>query len=363
MKRLVTILRRRARIVDYFWLLVAQKMKEYAIFLCHRPDFFGEITQFRLTLNEFAPILVPHMANQYTIELSPAEAETLHRRLKESPAYQEAQRDYTDFCYEGQGVNVAFYPKKKKLLIQGRGADDFLKDMLHLTPGEDTPAQKSATLPALVDETPHFGVDESGKGDYFGPLVIAGVYSDARCAQELVRLGCRDSKQIPDDNRIHAMAEKIKQTAGVVFEVVCIGPRRYNELYAEMGNLNRLLAWGHARVIAALHEKVPACPRALSDQFANEWVLKRALGQRHIPVQLEQRTKAESDVAVAAASILARDRFVQWMRATAAAADCPMPLGCAPHVTRAAKHFVEKHGADRLGDVAKLHFKVTKQVL
>ncbi len=301
------------------------------------------------------------MANQYSIELSAAEAETLHRRLQADAAYTESAREYTDFCVEGAGVNVALYPKKKRLLIQGRGADAFLREMLQITPGEDTPA-RSATLPALVDERPHFGVDESGKGDYFGPLVIAGVYSDARCAQELVRIGCRDSKQIPDDNRIHAVAEKIKQTAGVVYEVVCIGPRRYNELYAEMGNLNRLLAWGHARVIAALHEKVPSCPRALSDQFANEWVLKRALGQRHIPIELEQRTKGESDVAVAAASILARDRFVQWMRATAKAADCPMPLGCAPHVVRAAKHFAEVHGLERLGDVAKLHFKVTKQI-
>jgi ribonuclease HIII len=205
-------------------------------------------------------------------------------------------------------------------------------------------------------------VDESGKGDYFGPLVVAGVYTDERCAAELVRLGCRDSKAISDDKKIHAIAEKIKKTAGVVYEVICIGPRRYNELYEEIGNLNRLLAWGHARVIAALHEKMPSCPRALSDQFANEWVLKRALGQRRIPVQLEQRTKAESDVAVAAASILARDRFVQWMQQTAAASNCPMPLGCGPHVTRAAQHFVSTHGRERLPDVAKLHFKVTQKL-
>ncbi|MBR2144169.1 MAG: ribonuclease HIII, partial [Akkermansia sp.] len=193
-----------------------------------------------------------------------------------------------------------------------------MRDVLQLAPEEKAPSLKT-TLPALVDTTPHFGVDESGKGDYFGPLVVAGVYSDERCAAELVRLGCKDSKSIPDDKKIHAIAEKIKKTAGVVYEVICIGPRRYNELYSEMGNLNRLLAWGHARVIAALHEKVPTCPRALSDQFANEWVLKRALGQRHIPVQLEQRTKAESDVAVAAASILARDRFVQWVQQASAA--------------------------------------------
>lgn len=301
------------------------------------------------------------MANQYSIQLTKPEADTLRKKLESTPEFRITTRDYADYCYESESVNVAYYPKKGRLLIQGRGADDFLKNVLQLQPEEKAPSL-SSTLPALVDTTPHFGVDESGKGDYFGPLVVAGVYTDERCAAELVRLGCRDSKSIPDDRKIHALAEKIKKTAGVVYEVICIGPRRYNELYAEMGNLNRLLAWGHARVITALHEKVPACPRALSDQFANEWVLKRALGQRHIPVQLEQRTKAESDVAVAAASILARARFVQWMQQTAEASQCPMPLGCAPHVTRAAQHFVATHGRERLQDVAKLHFKVTQKL-
>ena len=301
------------------------------------------------------------MANQYSIELSRDEAAALKKKLAADATYRTCTREYADYCFESVSVNVAFYPKKGRLLIQGRGADAFVKQVLQLNPETSAPA-KSTTLPALVDTTPHFGVDESGKGDYFGPLVVAGVYTDERCAAELVRLGCRDSKAISDDKKIHAIAEKIKKTAGVVYEVICIGPRRYNELYEEIGNLNRLLAWGHARVIAALHEKMPSCPRALSDQFANEWVLKRALGQRRIPVQLEQRTKAESDVAVAAASILARDRFVQWMQQTAAASNCPMPLGCGPHVTRAAQHFVVTHGRERLPDVAKLHFKVTQKL-
>lgn len=301
------------------------------------------------------------MANQYSIQLSRDEAAALHKKLTGTTGFQSITRDYTDFCFESESVTLAYYPKKGRLLIQGRGAESFIKEILQLDPLEKAPAL-SSSLPALVDTTPHFGIDESGKGDYFGPLVIAGVYSDERCAAELVRLGCKDSKSIPDDKKIHTIAEKIKKTAGVVYEIVCIGPRRYNELYTEIGNLNRLLAWGHARVIAALHEKVPTCPRALSDQFANEWVLKRALGQRRIPVQLEQRTKAESDVAVAAASILARDRFVQWMQQTAQASGCPLPLGCAPHVTRAAQHFINTHGRDRLPDVAKLHFKVTQKL-
>lgn len=302
-----------------------------------------------------------HMANQYTIDLNALEAAALNKKLSERAGYEASSREYAEFCYIGPKVNVAYYAKRGKLVVQGSGSDEFLEFVLLVNPATGESAVKKSA--SKVDMTPHFGVDESGKGDYFGPLVIAGVYSDERTAEALVKLGCKDSKAIPDDKKIAAIASKIMQLPGVAYEVVCIGPKRYNELYSEFGNLNRLLAWGHARVIAALHEKVPTCTRALSDQFANEWVLKTALGKRRVPVQLEQRTKAESDVAVAAASILARARFVKWMNDTATAAGCDMPLGCAGHVTKAARAFVAKHGKDRLCDVAKLHFKTTAKVL
>lgn len=287
------------------------------------------------------------------------DASRLQKKLQAMGSFSPAERDYTLFCYESEGVQVAYYAKRGKLVVQGRKAEAFVDEVLG---GAAAVPQKAAAAAAAPDAGPHFGVDESGKGDYFGPLVIAGVYSDEHTADALRRLGCRDSKQIANDAQICRVAAAVKALPGVAWEVVCIGPGRYNELYADMGNLNRLLAWGHARVIAALHEKVPSCPRALSDQFANEWVLRRALGARAVPVRLEQRPRAESDIAVAAASILARARFVEWMRQAAAAAECELPLGCAPHVVKAARAFVKKHGAERLPDVAKMHFKVTKQL-
>lgn len=313
------------------------------------------------------------MANQHIVQLSPAEARALRKKLQDRAGYEEVSRDYADFCFEGAGVNVAYYPKKGKLMVQGKGADEFMEFVMLIDPrsGISAATRKPATIAAKAEKSmltqldcsPHFGVDESGKGDYFGPLVIAGVYSDERTAEALVKLGCQDSKAIPDDRRIAAIAAKVMALPGVAYEVVCIGPTRYNELYSEFGNLNRLLAWGHARVIAALHEKVPSCPRALSDQFANEWVLRMALKKRNVPVHLDQRTKGESDVAVAAASILARARFVKWLREASVASGCELPLGCSPHVTKAARNFVAVHGEGRLCDVAKLHFKTTAKVL
>ncbi|MGN0869345.1 MAG: ribonuclease HIII [Akkermansia sp.] len=304
------------------------------------------------------------MSNQFSTEFSPDQAAALEAKLLATRGFLRTERAYADWCFEGAEVNVAFYPKRRRLLVQGKGCEAFVREHLGAVSAAAPTAGAAppAALPAAVDTRPHFGVDESGKGDYFGPLCIAGVYSSPATAPALHRLGCRDSKTL-DDAQILRLADAIRGLPGIACELVCIGPKRYNELYTRFGNLNRLLAWGHARVIAALHEQVPDCPRALSDQFANEWVLKRALGERHLPVQLEQRTKGESDIAVAAASILARARFVQWMREAAAAAHCELPLGCSPRVTQAARVFVARHGAERLSDIAKLHFKTTAQVL
>lgn len=292
-------------------------------------------------------------------------ARALQESLRGDAAYTPRERQYALFCYEAEGVQVAYFAKRAKLLVQGRGAEDFVKKALRVSPPQAAASAApagSAKSAGGVDARPHFGVDESGKGDYFGPLVVAGVYTDERSAHQLRLLGCKDNKQISGDEQICRIAAAIKTLPGVEWELLCIGPARYNELYAEMGNLNRLLAWGHARVIAALHAKVPACPRALSDQFANEWVLRRALSARAVPVKLEQRPRAEEDIAVAAASILARARFVEWLRQASEAASCKLPLGCAPHVLQAAKKFVATHGLPRLGEVAKLHFKLTKQL-
>ncbi len=210
---------------------------------------------------------------------------------------------------------------------------------------------------------PHFGIDESGKGDYFGPLVVAGVYVDARIALALKKLGVCDSKMVSTSAKIRKLAEGIRKVPGIQYHLVSVGPERYNELYAEFKNLNRFLAWGHATVIEGLKAKVPDCPMALSDQFANPFVLKKALAAKKLNIRLEQRVRAESDVAVAAASILARERFVNWMDAAGEASGIKIPLGASGAVQKAAKEIITKHGEEMLPKVAKMHFKTTLKVL
>lgn len=209
------------------------------------------------------------------------------------------------------------------------------------------------------DTIERIGIDESGKGDYFGPLVIAAVFVDTTTQGELRLMQVRDSKNI-SDGRILEMAPDIKTICP--HSVIAIGPQKYNELYAKIKNLNRLLAWGHAKALETLLAQVH-CERAISDQFGNERLILSVLQEKGRKIVLEQRTKAESDVAVAAASILARAEFLLRLKRLSGEVGTTLPKGASPAVELAAKMIIKKHGQDRLGSVAKLHFKTTKAVL
>jgi len=288
--------------------------------------------------------------------LTDAQAGRLEAIL-EDKGFERREVPYARFSFAGPSLLVTVYEKKNKLLLQGKGTDDFVEFTLE--------PQVTGVLPLPEEEetAPHFGIDESGKGDYFGPLVVAGVYVDGRISTVLRKLGVCDSKLVGSSARIRFLAEGIRRVPSIRFYLVSIGPERYNQLYPEFRNLNRFLAWGHATVIEGLAAKVPDCPMALSDQFANPVVLKRALAAKKLSIRLEQRVRAESDVAVAAASILARERFVNWMDATGERAGMKLPLGASGQVVKAARQLVAQHGEEMLPKVAKMHFKTTQNVL
>lgn len=203
------------------------------------------------------------------------------------------------------------------------------------------------------------GIDESGKGDYFGPLVIAAVHVTPQIEEDLLALHVRDSKKIAD-SVIRKLEVDIKTLCR--HSVIAIGPERYNELYGKIRNLNRLLAWGHAKALETLLEQVP-CERAIADQFGDERLILNALQEKGRQITLEQRHKGEEDIAVAAASIVARAEFVRRLERLAAQWGMPLPKGASPAVELAAKALVKKHGQEGLAKVAKLHFKTTKAVL
>jgi ribonuclease HIII len=216
-----------------------------------------------------------------------------------------------------------------------------------------------------VTDQPHhqtlerIGIDESGKGDYFGPLVIAAVFVNPTTQGELTLMNVRDSKKI-SDGRILDMALDIRTICP--HSIIAIGPQRYNEMYAKIRNLNRLLAWGHAKALETLLDKV-SCGRAIADQFGDEQLILNALQEKGRTIALEQRHKAESDLAVAAASILARAEFLLRLKRLSDEIGMTLPKGASPAVELAGRLIVKKHGEERLGSVAKLHFKTTQAVL
>jgi len=186
---------------------------------------------------------------------------------------------------------------------------------------------------------------------------------DDETRPRLLKIGVKDSKKIKNDRKIAVIAEQIRKTVAGRFAVVSIGLDSYNRLYEKIGNLNKLLAWGHARAIENLLERVPDCKWALSDKFANESLIRNALMEKGRKIELRQRTKAESDIAVAAASILARDEFVRKIHALGRELGMPLPKGAGANVDEAAKKLVEKFGREKLPSVAKMHFKTALKAL
>ncbi len=295
----------------------------------------------------------------YTTKLSPEHAAALQRWLREH-GYQFRQVPYARFAAEKDKTNLVFY-ESGKLVIQGKGTQEFIEFVLEPEILQEARLGYEAVLnPELL--LPRLGVDESGKGDFFGPLCIAGVYVNESVVKSWKDSGIRDSKNISSDKRIRELSEVIRKTPGCVSTVVPIGNEAYNRLYAKMASVNTILAWGHARVIENLmnlqYQMNPAPVRAISDQFASKKeTVAKALMSLGRSIELIQKHRAEEDLAVAAASILARHEFVTRLGALEKQFEMALPKGASAAVDQAAREFVAKHGAENLPKVAKMHFR------
>ncbi len=208
-------------------------------------------------------------------------------------------------------------------------------------------------------EKGRIGTDESGKGDYFGPLVVAGVFIPEDQQDVIKELGIRDSKKI-SDNRVRELADLLKK--GYKHSLVAIGPEKYNELYAKLRNLNRILAWAHSRAIENILEEVN-CSVAVTDQFGDKSFVLNALMKKGREIELIQKPKAEEDLAVAAASIMARAEFLKRLYFISQDLGLELPKGSSSLVEEAGLKLIKLHKAEILDKVAKKHFKITRRIL
>ncbi len=297
----------------------------------------------------------------FTFPLTPAQQAAAQQLLR-SGNYPPVAVPHSIVGVEGPNCRITLF-KSGKLLVQGQGAEDWVLFVLEpQVIGQAKVGYEDILNPTLA--TPHCGVDESGKGDFFGPLVIAAAYVDEELLPRFQTLNVRDSKTITSDAKAESMARELRHLLGRRFAVVTIGPEAYNRLYAQMGNVNRILAWGHARAIENILEAVPGCPRAVSDQFGPTRQIEQALLKKGRRIKLEQRPKAESDPAVAAASILARAGFLQALRKLREDfAGCTFPKGASPAVKTEAGKLIAAHGPEILVRTAKCHFRTADEVL
>jgi ribonuclease HIII len=302
------------------------------------------------------------MANpltSYTCKLTAPQATALRTWL-ETHGYEFRDVPYARFAAEKEKTNLVYY-ESGKLVVQGKGTQEFIEFVLEPEILKEARLGYETVLnPELL--LPRLGVDESGKGDFFGPLCVAGAYVNEAVVKAWKNSGIRDSKNISSDKRIRELAELIQQTPGCVTTVVPIGNEAYNRLFAKMHSVNSMLAWGHARVIENLmalkYQMNPAPVRAISDQFAaNKETVAKALMSLGRSIDLIQKHRAEEDLAVAAASILARNEFVTRLERMGKQYGMEFPKGASAAVDDAAKEFISKHGIEALPTVAKMHFR------
>lgn len=304
----------------------------------------------------------PKKLSTYTIKLDDVQMDKL-RALCVARQWEPFEVPYARFAFRGTDVNVTAYDKRKVVVIAGKGTEEFVT--MTLEP-EITLAAKLGYDEVLHPDwfEAHAGLDESGKGDFFGPVVAATVIADKAMIDAWREAGVQDSKKIVDTQIIRLDAI-IRETKGVVVEVCyCRTMARYNELMGRPGaNLNRLLAWQHATALGdALAKR--SVPWGLLDQFTEQPLVQRELTKKGVQnFELRMRTKAESDPVVAAASVVARAEFIRAMHALSKQFGEKLQKGAGPLVKIQADQIMQKFGTRALGDYAKLHFRTAYEVV
>lgn len=274
-------------------------------------------------------------------------------------------KQFTNGTVYVEASNADLLAQAEQLISPGSGGQvNVITPQSGVKSVSQSPTQKSSGLLNITGD--YIGTDESGKGDYFGPLVVAGVVVTEKTIPILKELGVMDSKKLTDA-AMRGLSQDILDVVGTdCVGIVEIGPKKYNELYERLKsqgkNLNHLLAWGHATVIEGLLEKQPGCKQVIADQFGNESYIRSQLKEKGKLVTLHQTHRAEANVGVAAASIIARVRFVQKVEALSHRFGVSLSLGANPKVKNQARAVIEKHGRPALAEVAKLHFKTTAEL-
>jgi ribonuclease HIII len=302
----------------------------------------------------------PRKLSTYSIKLDDGQMERV-RSILAGRGWEAFDVAYARFAFRGRDCNVTAY-ESGKLVVAGKGTEEFVT--MTLEP-EVTMAPKLGYDEVLHPDwfELHAGLDESGKGDLFGPVVAATVVADRAAIEGWIKAGVKDSKKIAD-TQIVKLDKLIRGTHGVAVATCLCGMAKYNTIMSRpRANLNRLLAWQHATALAQALS-VKRAPRGLLDQFSKEPLVQRELAKMGIrDFDLQMRTKAEEDPVVAAASVVARAEYVRQIHALLRHFGGPLQKGAGAQAKEQASRIIERFGARALGAFAKLHFRTSYEVV
>ncbi len=252
-------------------------------------------------------------------------------------------------------VLVYFGKKGVRTIFQGNNSTQLYKEINNLLAEEP---ELDFSENELQEPDEYIGTDETGKGDFFGPLVIAAVYVNKNTQGDLRKMGVRDSKTLTE-NQILQLATDIKTRFPDDFEIVFITPKKYNELYENFGNLNKLLNWAHSKAVENLLKR-KKCKVIITDKFSKSALeISNSVENSHI--EFHTIPKAEKYTGVAAASILAREQMVNWFTKMKNEG-IVLPKGSSNNIEAKANEIISRFGKEKLGEIAKLHFKTTKRL-
>ncbi len=254
---------------------------------------------------------------------------------------------------ENVKVLVYFGKKGVKIVLQGNKESEIYKQVFNQLFGEELFEENNNSDEINFDE--YIGTDESGKGDYFGPLVTAAVYTNKQINYELEQVGVKDSKLIPD-NEIKKIEVDLKKIVKDKYDIITINPEKYNSLFEQFKNLNKILAWAHTKAIQNLIDNVN-CKNVISDKFGNEFLIKSELSKKNIDINIYQTTKGERFTGVAAASVLARAKVIDWFKTKSKEIGFEIPKGAGEQVNLIAQKVLQKTNKEYLSKMIKFHFK------
>lgn len=282
--------------------------------------------------------------NAVSVDIEDNTSIEIYKKLSTDSSYRNKEVQYSKWALSSPFATVTLY-NTNKLVIYGKSAHALYKILF--------PVENETDMIA--------GLDETGKGDYFGPMITACVCSDARELDNLRLLGVKDSKSLKDDKIIY-LAKKILENKNIISSVNVPNMQTYNNLFAEIQNQNSMLSLQHWDCLKRVFGKTNI-DMVIIDKYASEENIEKYRPNELKELKVNIAIKAERNTAVAAASIVAKYYQIEAFKKLSQEYKIDLKRGCSKEVMLQAVDLVKRDGKNILGGVAKLHFKTTKEVL